>query len=58
MLEILYKDRFSAVVYEHEQKFIESMHNKIIYSRRKAEPTEATSIKKLYRIYLSRKMKI
>lgn len=58
MLETLYKDRFASVLHDHESDFIENMHKKIIYSRRNADPAEAASIKKLYQIYLTRKMKI
>lgn len=58
ILDILYKDRFSSVLHDHEADFIENMHKKIIYSRRNADPGEAKSIQKLYQIYLTRKMKL
>ncbi len=57
MLKTLYKDRHNSIVHDHELDFIESMYTKIVYSGRDPEPSEIQSIKKLFQIYMTRKMK-
>lgn len=57
MLKTLYNDRHNSIVSDHELDFIESMYTKIVYSGREPEPTEVQSVKKLFQIYMTRKMK-
>ena len=56
MLKTLHQDRHNSLIHDHELDFIESMYTKIVYSGRDAEPSEVQSIKKLFQIYMTRKM--
>lgn len=53
---MMYQER-DLYLHDHEINFIESMYTKIVYGRRKAEDSEEATIKRMYRIFLSRKLK-
>jgi hypothetical protein len=51
----MYEQRHE-IMRDHEIDFITSMYKKIVYSGREPEGHEEQTIKKMYRIYLSRKL--
>lgn len=56
MLKTLYKDRHDSAIYAHETDYIDAMHSKIIFSGRKPNLSEIQAIKKLYKLYINRKV--
>ncbi len=56
MLKVLHKDRHDSAIYAHEVDYIDSMHSKIIFSGREPNYSEIQAIKKLYKLYINRKV--
>lgn len=55
ILTQMYEQRYE-IMRDHEIDFITAMYKKIVYSGREPEGHEEQTIKKMYRVYLSRKL--
>lgn len=55
ILTQMYEERFE-IMRDHEIDFITTMYKKIVYSGREPEGFEERTIKKMYRVFLSRKL--
>lgn len=56
ILTQMFNDRFHYLT-EHECDYIEAMYKKIVYSRRAPEGNDEVNIRRIFKIYLTRKMK-
>jgi len=57
MINELYDNINSSLLKDHEKEYIDNAYKNIIWANRPAKPEEKTTIKKLYQLYLKRKLK-
>jgi len=57
MVNELYENINSSLLKDHEKEYVDNAYKNIIWANRPAKTAEKTTIKKLYQLYLKRKMK-
>jgi len=56
MIDTMHDEINSSYLREHEAEYIEKAYKKIVYSGRDPDAAEIKTIKKMYQMYLKRKL--